>query len=157
MPETKLTRRLLVGGAAAAPLLAACSEETPEGAPAEARSTPEGSPSSASPPASPTAEPTSAPRGTPLTSTGDVPEGGGVVFGDDEVVVTQPRAGEFKGFSAICTHEGCTVGEVADGTINCPCHGSRYAIADGSVTGGPAPDPLPPVEIVVDGDQILLP
>ena len=69
----------------------------------------------------------------------DIPVGGGKVFDAAKVVVTQPKAGEFKAFSAICTHKGCTVASVANGTINCPCHGSMYDMATGQVTGGPAP------------------
>lgn len=96
--------------------------------------------------------------GEVLVSTGDVEVGGGVILGD--VVVTQPSDGEFKGFSAICTHQGCTVASISDGTINCPCHGSRFSIEDGSVvqaaTGlsADSQSPLPEVSIVVDGDAI---
>lgn len=92
----------------------------------------------------------------PLASTGDIPEGGGKVFADREVVVTQPTAGEFKAFSATCTHQGCAVGSVADGVINCPCHNSNFSIADGSVRSGPATKPLPAVGITVSGDSITL-
>ena len=60
------------------------------------------------------------------------------MFADKDVVVTQPTAGEFKAFSATCTHQGCKVKSVADGVIVCPCHGSKFAIADGSVAAGPA-------------------
>ncbi len=90
-----------------------------------------------------------------LVSTADVPEGGGVVLSDPEVVVTQPKAGEFVAFSSICTHQGCPVNEVANGTINCPCHGSRFSIEDGSVVAGPAPAPLPPVPVAVDGGEVV--
>jgi len=72
------------------------------------------------------------------------------------VVVTQPTAGDFKAFSATCTHQGCKVKSVADGNIVCPCHGSKFAIADGSVTNGPAKSPLPEKTISVDGNSILL-
>jgi Rieske Fe-S protein len=89
-----------------------------------------------------------------IAHTGDIPVGGGTVFPARKVVVTQPVAGQFKAFSAICTHMGCTVGGVADGTIVCPCHGSRYSITDGSVKGGPAPRPLPAVPITVSGTTI---
>lgn len=91
-----------------------------------------------------------------LTTTDDIPVGGGTVFGDRDVVVTQPEAGEFRAFSATCTHQGCTVGEVSDGTINCPCHGSKFAVADGSVVDGPAGKPLPERDISVNGKDILL-
>ena len=72
-----------------------------------------------------------------------IPVGGGKVFGDQQVVVTQPTAGQFKAFTSICTHMGCPVAEVADGTINCHCHGSRFDIATGEVKQGPATRPLP--------------
>ncbi len=97
-----------------------------------------------------------APGGKELTRTGDVPVGGGKIFKAEKVVVTQPEQGDFKAFSAICTHEGCVVANVSDGTINCTCHGSRFRVADGSVAGGPAPKPLPAKQITVDGDSISL-
>jgi Rieske Fe-S protein len=91
-----------------------------------------------------------------LAATADIPEGGGKVFPDQKVVVTQPSAGEFKAFSATCTHQGCAVKSVSDGVINCPCHNSNFSITDGSVQGGPAPKPLPAVQITVSGDSIRL-
>ncbi|GHH18197.1 Rieske (2Fe-2S) protein [Streptomyces lanatus] len=94
--------------------------------------------------------------GQQLATTTDIPVGGGKIFADEEVVVTQPKAGEFKAFSAICTHQQCTVSTVEDGTINCPCHGSKYHIADGSVAHPPAPRPLPEKKITVDGNSIRL-
>ncbi|WP_137990242.1 Rieske (2Fe-2S) protein [Streptomyces vilmorinianum] len=100
--------------------------------------------------------PGTAPAGTSLGSTSQIPVGGGTVFKDEKVVVTQPTDGEFKAFSAVCTHQGCTVNKVANGTIDCPCHGSKYRIADGSVAAGPAPRPLPAEEITVSGDTITL-
>ncbi|WP_037761709.1 Rieske (2Fe-2S) protein [Streptomyces sp. FXJ7.023] len=94
--------------------------------------------------------------GAALAATADIPEGGGKVFPDQKVVVTQPTAGDFKAFSATCTHQGCAVQKVADGVINCPCHNSNFSITDGSVQGGPAPKPLPAVQITVSGDSIQL-
>jgi Rieske Fe-S protein len=94
--------------------------------------------------------------GQELAKTADIPVGGGKIFKKEKVVVTQPKKGDFKAFSAICTHQGCTVGTVADGTIDCPCHGSKYHIADGSVAGGPAPKPLPEERIDVQGNSIRL-
>ncbi|MET7405854.1 Rieske (2Fe-2S) protein [Streptomyces parvulus] len=94
--------------------------------------------------------------GTELAATADIPEGGGMVFADQKVVVTQPSAGEFKAFSATCTHQGCAVKSVSDGVINCPCHNSNFSITDGSVRSGPAPKPLPAVRITVNGDSIQL-
>lgn len=86
----------------------------------------------------------------------DIPVGGGKVFDATKVVVTQPKAGEFKAFSAICTHKGCTVAGVANGTISCPCHGSTYDAATGQVTGGPAPAPLPPKTVTVNGGSLTI-
>ncbi|MEU1054111.1 Rieske (2Fe-2S) protein [Streptomyces sp. NPDC005876] len=94
--------------------------------------------------------------GAALASTSDIPEGGGKVFADRKVVVTQPSPGEFKAFSATCTHQGCAVKNVADGVINCPCHNSNLSITDGSVSSGPAREPLPAVQITVDGESITL-
>ena len=78
-----------------------------------------------------------------MAAVADVPVGGGIVLADQDLVVTQPVAGTFKGFSATCTHQGCKVKEVVGGTINCPCHGSKFAVADGTPTAGPAKKPLP--------------
>jgi Rieske Fe-S protein len=92
---------------------------------------------------------------TELGAASEVPVGGGVVFADQKVVVTQASADNFQGFSAVCTHQGCTVGEVVDGTINCPCHGSKFNL-DGTVANGPATKPLPPMKIDVKGGNITL-
>jgi Rieske Fe-S protein len=96
------------------------------------------------------------PTGVPNEAlpTSAIPVGGGVVLGARNVVVTQPKSGEFKAFTATCTHQGCTIADVKDGTINCPCHGSKFSPVDGSVVAGPAPRPLDPVSITVNGTGI---
>ncbi|MGW4022964.1 Rieske (2Fe-2S) protein [Streptomyces sp. NPDC005009] len=92
--------------------------------------------------------------GQELISTADVPVGGGTVLADEKIVVTQPQEGDFKAFSAICTHQNCVVADVADGTVNCACHGSRFRITDGSVEQGPTTRPLPAEPITVEGNSI---
>ncbi|MCX4505748.1 Rieske (2Fe-2S) protein [Streptomyces anulatus] len=94
--------------------------------------------------------------GEAIAATADIPEGGGVVFAAQKVVVTQPQPGEFKAFSSLCTHQGCAVKDVSGGTITCPCHNSTFDAATGSPTGGPATQPLPAREITVEGDSIRL-
>jgi Rieske Fe-S protein len=92
----------------------------------------------------------------PLTvKEADIPVGSGKVFADTQTVITQPKQGEFKAFSAVCTHQGCLV-ETVTNTINCPCHGSKYSITDGSVVNPPAPKPLPPKTIKVEGETLTV-
>jgi Rieske Fe-S protein len=130
---TTVSRRTLTGLAATAgvglPLLAACGDNSDA----------------------------STGSGSLPTSTSDIDVGGGAIFADEEVVITQPTKGEFKAFSAVCTHQGCLVASVSDGTINCPCHGSRFSIETGvPEAGSEAKSPLGEVKIAVQGDQISL-
>ncbi len=161
MTTDKISRRTLGGLAAAGvgvPLLAACSGDDPDTATdtgASGSSTPSASSSSAAPP-SDGAGSSAAPAGEPLASTSDIEVGGGSIFADQEVVVTQPAEGEFRCFTAICSHQGCVVSSVSDGTINCDCHGSKYDIDTGDVVEGPATFALGEEEIAVSGDQISL-
>ncbi|MFF2995614.1 Rieske (2Fe-2S) protein [Streptomyces sp. NPDC057950] len=138
-------RRTVLGTGAAAALLVGCSKYGDSGGSSQV---------SASPPAS--APASGAAGGTELATTSDIPVGGGKIFKDRKIVVTQPVKDEFKAFSAVCTHQGCTVSTVADGTIDCPCHGSKYRITDASVVAGPAPRPLPAERITVEGNSIRL-
>ena len=111
------------------------------------------------PPADPTeAEaPTAAiPVADALAVASAIPVGGGMIFADLDLVVTQPSAGQFRAFSATCTHQGCAVTSVADGQIVCACHGSTFAVADGAVTAGPAGAPLPQRAVTVENGSIVL-
>ena len=91
-----------------------------------------------------------------LAPTSEIPVGSGKIFTPEKVVVTQPVSGDFKAFSAVCTHMGCIVSQISDGTIDCPCHGSQFSIKDGSVVSGPAPSPLAAEAIKVSGRSIIL-
>ena len=139
------SRRGLICGVAlagiAVPLLAACGSEG------------EGATPGAGSPGSGIGSP-SGPAGATTVAASDVPVGGGAILPEEKIVVTQPKPGEFKAFSAVCTHQGCTVQDVSDGQINCPCHGSAFSVADGSVVNGPAKLPLPALTVEVDGDQL---
>ena len=145
---------------ASAPILAACggSDNASGGsgsssAPATGTSSaPTSAPTSTAPSSS---APASTSGGTVLGPVSDVPVGGGKVFSDAKVVVTQPTAGQFKGFSAICTHQGNPVGSVQGGQIVCPFHNSHFNITDGSPVSGPAQSPLPAVNVAVQGSNIV--
>ncbi|SEG64731.1 Ferredoxin subunit of nitrite reductase or a ring-hydroxylating dioxygenase [Thermomonospora echinospora] len=91
-----------------------------------------------------------------VAQTSEIPVGGGKIFKDQNVVVTQPAQGEFKAFDIKCTHRGCPVDSVEGGTINCPCHASKFSIADGSVQSGPAGGPLKSKQVTVEGESIKL-
>ncbi|MEU4656558.1 Rieske (2Fe-2S) protein [Streptomyces sp. NPDC023723] len=136
MPHSATRRTILLTTAATAlPLTAACGGGDDDGGSAAA---------------------SSSPAGQDLAKAGDIPVGGGKVFKEQKVVVTQPEKDDFKAFSAVCTHQGCVVADVSGGTINCACHGSKFAIADGAVKQGPATEPLPAEQITVEGNSVRL-
>ena len=142
MTTDKISRRTLGGLAAAGvgvPLLAACGG---------------GGPSTAADSSGTSSAGSGHQSGEQVAQTSDIAVGGGEIFPDQEVVVTQPTAGEFKCFTAICTHQGCLLSSVSGGTINCDCHGSQYSIESGDVEQGPATFPLAEVPITVSGDEI---
>ncbi|CAN7675457.1 Rieske (2Fe-2S) protein [Mycolicibacterium frederiksbergense] len=87
-----------------------------------------------------------------LATTAQVPVGSALIV--DDIVLTQPVAGEFTGFSAVCPHAGCAVSKVDGAQVSCPCHGSTFGL-DGAVISGPAREPLAPAPITVRGDSIV--
>ncbi len=151
MTSTGLDRRRALTGAAGLglvlPVLAACGSDDAEQAPEGGSGGDSGGGSGGD---------AGNGGGAGLAATSDIPEGGGTIFEDDKVVVTQPASGDFKAFSAVCTHQGCVVSALKGQEIQCPCHGSAFSITDGSVVNGPATQPLEEVPITVDGDQITL-
>lgn len=137
-PDTTATRRAIFGGVGAvgaAALLAACGDDA----------TP-----------TPTSTKPAAQVAGPLGKKSDIPVNGGVIYAERGVVVTQPTAGEFKGFSSVCTHQSCPVANISNGQINCTCHNSAFSIVDGSVKSPPATMPLPSVKLKIEGDEISL-
>ncbi|WP_306366688.1 Rieske (2Fe-2S) protein [Nocardiopsis sp. CC223A] len=145
-----MNRRAALGvaaGAAVTGAVAACSGPAQDS----------GAPASGNDP-TPGTDPAPAPSPEESVATvEEVPVGGGVVLAGAAVVLTQPEAGEFRAFSTTCTHEGCPVDEVVGDEIVCPCHGSRFSIADGSRTAGPASDPLEeyPVTVTEEGGLVV--
>ena len=93
--------------------------------------------------------------GGALVATADVPVGSGLILEAEKIVVTQPTEGTFKGFSAVCTHQSCTVASVKADRIGCACHGSAFSTTDGSVLNGPATRPLKEIPVTVEGDQVV--
>lgn len=91
-------------------------------------------------------------------TTEDLPVGTGkvVAMGSSPVIVINTEGG-VKAYSAVCTHLGCIVGY--DSTIAhivCPCHDGHFNPASGAVISGPPPQPLKPVGVAVEKDQIYL-
>ncbi len=133
------SRRTVIGVAVGAgvgvPLLAACGSD-------DTASSDGGSSDSAG-----------GPSGT-VATTSEIPVGSGKIFAADKVVITQPTAGDFKAFTAVCTHQGCVVAEVKGDEIDCNCHGSKFSVTDGSVLGGPATKPLAELKVTVTGEDL---
>ena len=75
-------------------------------------------------------------------------------LGGKPIIVAQPAAGQAVAFSAICTHQGCTVAPKGS-ELDCPCHGSKYNALTGAVINGPAPSPLPPVSVTVQNGNVV--
>ena len=79
-----------------------------------------------------------------------------LTHGSTTVIVSQPSSGEYKAFSTVCTHQGCQVQVQDSNRIVCPCHGSEYAVADGSVVHGPAEEALTSYPVQVKGGKIFV-
>ncbi|MCX4232134.1 Rieske (2Fe-2S) protein [Streptomyces sp. NPDC020707] len=144
-PAPALCRRTLLaalGGAGLAATLTACGGSDDKSSDSSSNSSSDASTGSAG--------------GAALAKTTDIPEGGGKIFADQSVVVTQPTAGEFKAFSTVCPHQQQRVNSVDNGVITCPAHGSQFSVTDGAVKKGPATSGLTAANIKVSGDSITL-
>lgn len=139
MTDPDVSRRRALTGAAAVgvgvPLLAAC------GSKSSGTATPATTPPGTKVPGGDGSSAGGSGSTAGLVATADVPVGGGVLLRDQNIVVTQPKKGEFKAFTATCTHAGCQVAGVSEGVIACPCHGSQFSITDGSNVAGPSGSP----------------
>jgi cytochrome b6-f complex iron-sulfur subunit len=89
----------------------------------------------------------------------DLPVGQGKVVsaGDKPVIVVHTAQGSVKAYSAVCTHLGCIVGwQQSRGFIQCPCHDARFNPVTGAVISGPAPRPLPPVQVSIENGKVYV-
>ncbi|MFE7098514.1 Rieske (2Fe-2S) protein [Streptomyces erythrochromogenes] len=152
-PTQTARRTVLVIGAAtlAGGALTACGSggdgaDTGSGEPNGAASPPPGDAPAATPSAG------GAPAGKAIAKAADVPVGGGKILKEQKVVVTQPTAGSFRCFTAVCPHQGCLVTKVEDNAINCACHNSEFKATDGAVIKGPATKGLAEKKITVAAD-----
>lgn len=97
--------------------------------------------------------------GSAIASKSEISPGSAVKFEDsgNPAVLVHLDSGDFVAYSAVCTHQQCTVAYQKDsGDLACPCHGSVYDPAKGAeVVAGPAPRPLPEISIEVKGDKIF--
>ena len=144
---TSLSRRALLSAGSAtvvgagALALAACSSPAPSGSGS-------GSGSAAATP--------KIAAGTKVVNVADIPVGGtkAAKIGDVPVLLSQPTAGTVMCFSAVCTHQGCTVGAGAK-DFDCPCHGSKFNAETGAVLNGPAVTGLTAIKVTVSGDAVV--
>ncbi|TJZ51089.1 Rieske (2Fe-2S) protein [Streptomyces piniterrae] len=90
-----------------------------------------------------------------LGAAAEVPVGGARLYREDRLVVSQPAKGDFKCFSAMCTHKGCVLTEVDKKEGSCPCHGSRFDVTTGEVIQGPASAPLPEVPVKAKNGKLI--
>jgi Rieske Fe-S protein len=95
--------------------------------------------------------------GQAIARTSEVAPGSAVKFEDSgsPAVLVHLNSGDFVAYSAVCTHQQCTVA-YRDGQLACPCHGSIFDPADGAeVVSGPAERPLPEVPVEVRGGEVF--
>jgi Rieske Fe-S protein len=142
--RTVLTTGLAAAGAAAGTVvLAACGSGTSSSRTGSAPSTGPGGSTPAS-------------AGTPVAALSDVTVGQAksVTVNGQDAVVARPTENTAACFSAICTHQGCTV-KPAGAQLECPCHGSVFNALTGAVERGPANQPLPSIPVTVNGNTIV--
>ena len=94
--------------------------------------------------------------GKRLAGLDQVPTGGGLILSKDQLVLTHDADGTVHGFSAVCTHQGCTVTAVKNEVITCPCHGSTFDARTGAVLSGPASRALPTIAVTVRDGSIFI-
>jgi cytochrome b6-f complex iron-sulfur subunit len=100
---------------------------------------------------------TSGPADAPLAKLADIEVGKCVsakLPDGKPAIVSRPTSDTAVAFSAKCTHMGCTV-QPAGTELHCPCHGSKYNALTGAVLQGPAPEPLPKINVQVTNGEVV--
>jgi cytochrome b6-f complex iron-sulfur subunit len=95
--------------------------------------------------------------GAAIARESEVAPGSAVAFkeGGKDAVLVHLDSGDFVAYSAICTHQGCTV-KYTNNQLACPCHGSVFDPADGAaVVTGPAETPLPEIPVEVRNGEVV--
>jgi nitrite reductase/ring-hydroxylating ferredoxin subunit len=95
--------------------------------------------------------------GKAIASESEVAPGSAFTFEDsgNPAVLVHLDNGDFVAYSAVCTHQACTVA-YKDGKLACPCHGSVFDPANGaSVVTGPAQRPLPEIPVKAEGGEVV--
>lgn len=90
-----------------------------------------------------------------LGSAGAVAAGTAKLYRNDRVLVYSPSQGDYRCFSAVCTHEGCVLETIVKTTAQCACHGSQFDATTGKVIQGPATKPLPAVPVRVEAGKLV--
>src|SRR5690349_1211711 len=137
MSAPGLSRRTLVttglGAAVAIPVVAACgSNDTPAAAAS------------------------SGGAAAALPALADIPVGQAVsaTVNGKPVCIARPTDSTVAAFTAVCTHQQCTVAPDG-GSLKCPCHGSTFDALTGAVTQGPATQPLAAVAVSVKDGKVV--
>ena len=97
--------------------------------------------------------------GAAITTLAALPVGSTMNFqaaSGEPAVLFRTNAGVFA-YSAICTHQGCTVAyDAGSHLLTCPCHGAAFdPSANAKVVNGPAQTPLAPIKVAIKGDKIV--
>jgi cytochrome b6-f complex iron-sulfur subunit len=155
-----------VFGASAVALTACSKAKAPAGAAGTATTQATSTPAQSSSPTAPSAASTSAAKSTGATTAApantiaklsDITVGEAISAagtGGAKIIVARPTTTTVAAFSAVCTHQGCTVAPVGN-QLNCPCHGSVFNATTGEVLQGPASRALDNVNVTLSGNNIV--